>query len=245
VNVLRIAAGTLALTLLVGSCAGGVASVDPAARSTVAAGAVESTTTAAPRSPTTDSPPVNTASTSDAAVPPSDSTIELSPLAELVQPAENLRFDTEAVTPAPEPVWVDIESIGVAGAGVRDVGVQANGELEIPGASEIGWYRWSPSPGRAGSAVLAAHIAYDGTDGVFRHLDDVEVGALVTVGYDDGSVREFEIIERSQYRKDELPFDRIFAKDGDPVVALITCGGTFNRTLRSYDDNVVAYAVPT
>ena len=225
-NPLRIAAGTLALALLVGSCAGGGdASVDSAPTATAIVG--------------TAPPPGDSASYE------SDSLPELSALAELVQPAGSLRFDPEAVTSAPEPVWVDIESVGVTGAGVRDVGVQPNGELEIPGAREIGWYRWSPSPGQAGSAVLAAHIAYDGTDGVFRHLDDVDVGALVTIGYDDGSVREFEIIEKSQYPKDELPFDRIFAKDGDPVVALVTCGGTFNRTLRSYDDNVVAYAVPT
>jgi hypothetical protein len=243
-NPLRIAAGTLALALLVGSCAGGGdASVNPAstATSTTATGVVGSTAAAWPRSMTAISPPVDTPSASEATP---DSTLGLSPLAELVQSAGNLRFDPAAVTSAKQPVWVDIESIGIARAGARDVGVEANGELEIPGASEIGWYRWSPSPGRAGSAVLAAHIAYGGTDGVFRHLDDVDVGALVTIGYDDGSVSEFEIVGTSQYRKDELPFDQIFAKDGDPVVALITCGGTFNRTLSSYDDNVVAYAVP-
>jgi hypothetical protein len=222
-NPLRIAAGALALALLVGSCAGGGDASE------------------VPASTTTTRQPVTSASTPEPA-----STIEPSPLADLVQPAGNLLFDpdTDAVTSGPQPIWVDIESIGVAGAGVRDVGVQTNGELEIPTASEVGWYRWSPSPGHAGSAVLAAHIAYNGTDGVFRHLDDVDVGARVTIGYDDGSVRDFEIVELSQYPKDKLPFDRIFAKDGEPVVALVTCGGTFNGTLRSYDDNVVAYAVP-
>lgn len=243
-NPLRIAAGALALAILVGSCAGGGdASVDPALTTTSAAGVSGSTAAAGPRSPTAASSTANTASASEAPSM-SDSPLELSSLAELVQPAGNLRFDPDAVTSVPQPVSVAIENIGVAGAEVRDVGVQANGELQIPGASEVGWYRWSPSPGNAGSAVLAAHIAYDGTDGVFRDLNHVAVGALVTIGYDDDSVRDFEIIELSQYRKDELPFDRIFAKDGDPVVALITCGGTFNRTLRSYDDNVVAYAVP-
>ena len=44
--------------------------------------------------------------------------------------------------------------------------------------------------------------------------------------------------------KDELPVDRVFSKDGDPVLTLITCGGDFNRSLRSYSDNVVAYAEP-
>ena len=55
---------------------------------------------------------------------------------------------------------------------------------------------------------------------------------------------EFEVVERVQYNKKELPLERIFAKSGDPVLTLITCGGGFNQSLRSYDDNFVVYAVP-
>jgi hypothetical protein len=38
--------------------------------------------------------------------------------------------------------------------------------------------------------------------------------------------------------------DRIFARDGAPQLVLITCGGTFDRTIRSYEDNVVVTAEP-
>ena len=64
-------------------------------------------------------------------------------------------------------------------------------------------------------------------------------------GRDDGSEREFEITEKAQYDKEELPFDRVFSKTGEPSVVLITCGGNFNRALDSYDDNVVVIAIPT
>ncbi len=143
----------------------------------------------------------------------------------------------------PTPVGLRIDSLGVAGA-VVDVGVEPNGEMEIPGAKEIGWYRFGSSPGERGSAVLAAHIAFNGRDGVFRNLDDIEVGDIVEVSYDDGSSQRFRVTETAQYAKDELPVDRVFAKDGTPELTLITCGGDFNRSLRSYDDNVVAYATP-
>lgn len=146
--------------------------------------------------------------------------------------------------PAPTPVGLSIESIGVVAAPVVDVGVEPNGEMEIPGATEIGWYRYGPTPGDAGSAVLAAHIAFNGRDGVFRDLDDIEVGAIVEIRYEDGSSQRFRVIETAQYAKDELPVDRIFAKAGAPQLTLITCGGDFNRSLRSYSDNVVAYAEP-
>ena len=35
-----------------------------------------------------------------------------------------------------------------------------------------------------------------------------------------------------------------FARDGTPRLVLITCGGRFNRSLNSYDDNVVVISVP-
>jgi hypothetical protein len=52
------------------------------------------------------------------------------------------------------------------------------------------------------------------------------------------------VSEIAQYPKEELPFDRIFAKAGDPILTLITCGGTFDRSLNAYDDNIVVYATP-
>ena len=36
----------------------------------------------------------------------------------------------------------------------------------------------------------------------------------------------------------------VFSKEGEPTLVLITCGGSFNRGLNSYDDNVVVYADP-
>ncbi len=146
--------------------------------------------------------------------------------------------------PSPVPAALSIESLDVSFAPVVDVGVESNGEMEIPGASQVGWYRFGPSPGEAGSAVFAAHIAFNGRDGIFRDLDDIEVGDVIEISYDDGSTKRFRITETAQYSKDELPVDRVFAKDGPPELTLITCGGDFNRSLRSYSDNVVAYAAP-
>jgi LPXTG-site transpeptidase (sortase) family protein len=142
------------------------------------------------------------------------------------------------------PTSVSIQGIGVAEAPVIDVGVEENGDMEIPGADSVGWYRFNATPGEAGSAVLAAHISFDGQPGVFRYLDEASVGDRVVVEFDDGTRSEFEIVELAQYDKQELPDERVFAKTGDPVLTLITCGGDFNRSLRSYEDNIVAYAIP-
>ncbi len=152
----------------------------------------------------------------------------------------------EALTPEPggrQPVSIVIEDIDVVDATIIPVGVNPDQTFEVPPADQVGWYRFGPTPGEEGSAVLAAHIAFDGVDGVFRHLADVEVGAVVVVGYDDGTAQRYRIDSVTDYFKEELP-PELFARDGTPQLALITCGGTFNPQLRSYESNTVAVATP-
>ena len=183
--------------------------------------------------PTTDAAPSTTAT----AVPPARS-----PLAADVRELTS-RLGVPDVIEGPTPIGLSFPAIGAQGP-VDAVGVEDNGEMEIPGADRVGWYQYGPAPGAPGSAVLAAHIAFDGRDGVFRHLDDASVGDVFTVVFDDGGEREYEVVEMAQYGKTELPFDRVFAKSGSPVITLITCGGDFQTDVSSYADNVVAYAVP-
>ncbi len=154
-------------------------------------------------------------------------------------------LDTSEDGDGPTPVSIDIPGIDVTAAPVTDVGVEPNGDMEIPGASEVGWYRFGPRPGDTGSAVLAAHIAYNGVDGVFRNLTEMRPGDLFSVNFSDGSAREFQVLGLRQWSKLEIPLEDLFARDGTPRLVLITCGGNFNRALDSYDDNVVVVAIPT
>ena len=249
----RLAAVALTVALVGAACSGSGGSDEAGSgavvTSTTAPEAVaeDDSATTTSESPNSESP---SSDESDAADDVTDEPVEderqLSPLADQVRSVGDIRFDPTATLPdpGPRPVGLTIDGIDISDAPIRDVGVEPNGEMEIPGATEIGWYRWSPSPGQEGSSVLAAHIAFNGRDGVFRDLDDLDVGDRFTVRYDDGTEREFEVTEMAQYDKEELPFDRVFSKTGEPSVVLITCGGDFNRGLNSYEDNVVAYADP-
>ena len=165
------------------------------------------------------------------------------PLADQVRALPAAPAVPEAPAAAPVPTALTIDGIGVSSATVRPVGVEPAGDMEIPPAREVGWYRFGPRPGEAGSAVLAAHVAYDGVDGVFRRLVDLRSGDAVTVGFDDGTTQRFVVTRVVQYGKDELP-DELFARDGEPQVALITCGGEFDSDERSYEDNIVAITRP-
>lgn len=144
----------------------------------------------------------------------------------------------------PRPVRLEIGMLRVD-APVEDYGVARNGEMDVPNNTrDVAWYRYGPSPGEPGSAVLAAHVDLGGRKGVFYRLGTLEPGDIVTVVYDDGTSKDFRVEARAEYTKEELPIEAIFSRDGDPVLTLITCGGGFNPSLRSYDSNVVVYAVP-
>ena len=76
---------------------------------------------------------------------------------------------------------------------------------------------------------------------MFRDLADVVPGTEVVIER-DGEPITYRVTEVVQYSKDGLPIADLFREDGPERLVLITCGGSFNTQIRSYDDNVVAIA---
>lgn len=147
--------------------------------------------------------------------------------------------------PAPGvPVGLAIPALGVESA-VVPVGLEPDGSMEVPGATEAGWYLYGPRPGAAeGTSVIAAHVDYGGRRGVFFRLRELQVGAEVLVTDDAGVVHRHVVVERYQVDKDQLPIEQIFVPTGEPGLTLITCGGAFDRGARSYEDNIVVRTAP-
>jgi len=142
-----------------------------------------------------------------------------------------------------EPTRLVIPALGID-APIQPVGV-ADGEMQVPPRADlVAWYRFGPVPGAPGSAVLAAHVSWGGELGAFYHLRDLPQGAEIEVRFADGSVRRFRSVALAAYDKSDLPVEQIFERDGGPVLTLITCGGAFNPSVRRFEQNVVAYAVP-
>jgi hypothetical protein len=143
------------------------------------------------------------------------------------------------------PVGITLERVGKT-AVVAAVGLDAVGGVEVPADVTVaGWYRFGPAPGDGGSAVIVAHVDFDGREGPFYRLADLQPGDIVTVDRADGSTARFAVSQRGQYRKQDLPTADLFRTGGPPQLVLITCGGEFEDELHTYADNVVVVAVPT
>lgn len=148
-------------------------------------------------------------------------------------------------TRKPRPSRLHIAALGID-APVVALGVAPTGAMEVPpDADTVAWYGYGPSPGQPGSAVLAAHVDYNGREGVFFRLGDLRAGDVVIVDFADGRPRTFVVRERASIAKEALPVDELFRREGGPALTLITCGGDFNPATRSYRNNVIVRAVPT
>lgn len=158
-------------------------------------------------------------------------------------PAQSVTGRLEAVPPG-IPRSLSIPSLEIDSP-IVPVGLEADGTMQIPGATEAGWYLPGRLPGAAtGSAVIAAHVDYNEQPGVFIDLRRIEIGSEVAVTDADGSVHRFQVTERYQVDKDDLPVEELFRTGGAPLLTLVTCGGAFDRNGRSYSDNIVVRAEP-
>lgn len=163
---------------------------------------------------------------------------------------------TEAPVPAnvtpsvvvSEPEHVSIPRIG-ADSSLVAVGL-VNGAIDIPPATQplqAAWWDGSPRPGAVGPAVILGHVdgqigGRRGQPGVFNRLAILRPGDAVSVRRRDGSTVHFTVYKVEKTPKAAFPADRVYGNTDGPELRLITCGGVFDRTARSYEDNIVAYA---
>lgn len=131
---------------------------------------------------------------------------------------------------------VDVELVGV--------GLQADGAMQVPEFGLAGWYTKGPKPGHAGPAVIVGHVDSRSGPDVFYRLGDLVPGDQIHVMYDSGDAATFVMTSSEQTPKDELPVDAIWPPTNKRLLALVTCGGEFDRNVRHYRDNIVVYASP-
>jgi LPXTG-site transpeptidase (sortase) family protein len=148
----------------------------------------------------------------------------------------------QAAAQVAEPASLVIPSIGVSTSLVH-LGLTSNGALQVPPTTAVaGWYTGSPRPGSIGSAVIAGHIDSVAGPGVFYRLSQLQRGDRVYVRRADGTLAVFAVTQVQSYPKDDFPTTAVYGAVPDPELRLITCGGTFDYTTRSYLSNTVVYA---
>jgi hypothetical protein len=144
--------------------------------------------------------------------------------------------------PAKPPTRVRVPKLGVDSSlvGLR---LGPDGALEAPkDYQQAGWYAQGTIPGEVGPAVIAGHVDSLHGPAVFYRLVDLRPGDRIEVQR-DGVWLPFLVVATGRYPKNKFPTAEVYGPTPTAELRLITCGGTFDHTARSYRDNVVVYAV--
>jgi sortase (surface protein transpeptidase) len=145
-----------------------------------------------------------------------------------------------------EPVSLDIPAIGVHSS-VWRVGLDEEGAIRVPAPgphyNDAAWYKYSPTPGELGPAILVGHVdsAADGPS-VFFNLGALRRGDRIAVTREDGHVATFEVDTVRRFSKDRFPTHLVYGRTDHAALRLITCGGPFDNATGHYVDNVVVFA---
>lgn len=149
------------------------------------------------------------------------------------------------ILPRSEPDSVQIPSIGSASS-LIPLGLNEDRTVEVPSVynpMQAGWYRFGPTPGEQGAAVVLGHV--DGVDraGVFYRLRELRPGGEIDIHRRDGRTVRFEVERVEQVDKDHFPSQSVYGETDRAELRLVTCGGTFDRAAGSYRDSIIVYAV--
>ncbi|HWI01734.1 MAG TPA: class F sortase [Propionibacteriaceae bacterium] len=128
---------------------------------------------------------------------------------------------------------------------ITAVTVDDNGAMAIPARpSEIGWYVHGPRPGSAhGSAVLGGHVdSREYGVGPLVGLKQLRRGDDIIIKTTTGSER-FRVSTVRLISKQNLDLRMVFKREGEPLLRILTCGGTYRRS-GGYQANVVVTARP-
>lgn len=164
-----------------------------------------------------------------------------------------LAHHTSDAQPAPSPaaapagLELTIPKIGVASS-LIGLGLNPDHSLAVPSLDtpmQASWYTGGPMPGDVGPAVVLGHVDAHNQPAVFWRLRELSTGDQVYIHRPDGSTATFVVRHKEEVSKTAFPTSAVYGNTDDPELRLITCGGSFDRTKRSYRDNIIIFATRT
>jgi len=145
----------------------------------------------------------------------------------------------EYTVPADHPRYLSIDKLGIKNARVLNMGLKNNGELNTPGnIFDVGWYNASGTPGSGRTLLIDGHNGGPNIEGVFKHINQLFEGDLITVERGDGEIFTYKVVENKEiplaesdnYMKTAL----VSAVPGVEGLTLISCIGEWSQSRQTY-----------
>lgn len=149
------------------------------------------------------------------------------------------------IIPASTPTNLAIPAIAVS-SDLLQLGTNPDGSVGVPPLgkdSRAGWYTGSPTPGQLGPSIILGHIdSKEYGPGIFFKLGALKPADQISITRADATVAVFCVTKVAQYPKNHFPTFVVYGNTPDAALRLITCGGKFDLSAHSYEDNIVVFA---
>lgn len=158
-------------------------------------------------------------------------------------PAEEVEAVVGEVMPESVPVRLRLPAVGIDTTFEGGLGLNEDKSPEVPETyTEVGWYKYGPTPGELGPSVILGHVdSYQGP-AVFWPLGKLKEGDEIFVDREDGSTARFVVTEVKRVDQDEFPTREVYGDIDHAGLRLITCTGTYNHGIQRYSHNLIIYA---
>ncbi len=133
---------------------------------------------------------------------------------------------------------VDIETEFEGPLGLND-----DSTVEVPDSyEEVGWYKFGPTPGELGPAVILGHVdSYQGP-AVFYKLGQLEPGDEIFIERADGQTVKFVVTKLSKHSQEGFPTAEVYGDLDHAGLRLITCTGVYSHSTLRYSHNLIVFA---
>lgn len=150
----------------------------------------------------------------------------------------------------PQGPWLAVPAHDIAGP-VTSQGIRTTSQgdvMVIPhDLSVAGWLSTTaPLDSDEGTTLMAAHVSYNGVDGLFHNLPQVLPGDAVVTFDERGERTDWVVTGITPYPKTSLPAD-IYSNEGERRLVLATCTGRLVQSPTGtwhHEDNAIVTAVP-
>ena len=126
---------------------------------------------------------------------------------------------------------------------LEKVGLTSQGAMDVPkGPKEAAWYENGPRPGELGNSVITGHFGWENNvPAVFDNLHKLQKGDNLYVEDEKGVTSVFIVRELRRYSPNDDSSAVFMSSDKKAHLNLITCGGAWNKELKSYENRLVVF----
>lgn len=141
-----------------------------------------------------------------------------------------------------EPTRLVIPSVNINTTFSEPLELEETGEIEVPDDYvSVGYYKFGPTPGEIGPAVVLGHVDSFEGPAVLYSLGNIEEGDEIKIERKDGTIATFAVTEIERNSQNDFPTQKVYGKIPFAGLRLITCSGVYDKNTLRYSHNLIVY----